>query len=246
MPRPLRKAVTGACSVSARSSTSLAACCAPAPHMIMGFLAAASSRTAASMACESTGGSGCGRFSRIDDGRGLRRHRVPAHLDGDRAGPAAGRVAKCAIDEPRCVAGRIDSPSVLDQRAQGRELVGQLVQMAASAAQKGRWDLPRETHDGRAVAHGRAQGRRGVQDAGPGNDREDSRAARRFRIAHRHVGGRLLVTRHDELDVGAMEGVEERVVCTPGTPNSVVMPLARAASTMAAPPVSCSLSKLHQ
>ena len=52
---------------------------------------------------------------------------------------------------------------------------------------------------------------RGVQDAGPGNDREDSRPARRFRIAHRHVGGRLLVTRHDELDVRAVQRIEQRI-----------------------------------
>ena len=71
-----------------------AACCAPAPHMIMGFLAAASSRTAASMACGSTGLRTAGLRRRLDDGRRLRRHRVPAHLDGDRAGSAAGRVAK--------------------------------------------------------------------------------------------------------------------------------------------------------
>ena len=92
-----------------------------------------------------------------------------------------------------------------------RGLVGELVQVTAPAAEKRRWNLARQAHDRRAVAHRRAQRRRGVQDAGPRDDREDSRPARRFGVAHRHVGGGLLVTRHDELDVRAVQRIEQRI-----------------------------------
>ena len=159
----------------------------------------------------STAGSGSGASAGSMTAGACARHRVPAHLDGDRPGAAAGRVAKRLVDEPRCVARRVDSPGVLDERSQRRGLIGELVQVSAAAPEKRRRNLARQAHDRRAVAHRRAQRRRGVQDAGSRDDREDSRPARRFRIAHRHVGGRLLVPRHDELDVRAVQRIEQRI-----------------------------------
>ena len=58
MPRPPRKAATGASSSSASARTASLACCAPLPVMIIGRAAAASSLAAAS----TSSGEGAGGF----------------------------------------------------------------------------------------------------------------------------------------------------------------------------------------
>ena len=90
-------------------------------------------------------------------------------------------------------------------------LIRELVQVTPAATDERRWNLARQTHYRRAVAHRRAQRRCGVQDAGPWYDCEHSRPTRRFGVAHCHVRGGLLVPRHDDLHVRAVQRIEQRI-----------------------------------
>ena len=213
MPRPPRKAATGASSSSASARTASLACCAPLPVMIIGRLAAASSLAAASTSSGEGAGRlrDCCRAQRLDVG--TRRHRVPRHLDRDRAGPPRQHLAERLVDDLRRVGRTLDARRPFRQRAQGGELVGQLVQMAAAAAEEGRGNLPRDAQHRRAAPVRRAQRRRGVEDAGPRHDREHARPARRARIAERHVAAGLLVTGADGADLLAalLQRVEQRI-----------------------------------
>ena len=148
---------------------------------------------------------------RLDVGAG--RHRVPRHLHRHRAWPPRQHLPERLVEDLRRVGRALDARGPFRQRAQGGELVGQLVQVATAAAEEGRRDLPRDQQHRRATPVRGAQRGRGVEDAGPRHHREHARPTRRARVAERHVAARLLVPGADRADLVAalLQRVEQRV-----------------------------------
>ncbi|UGS34754.1 hypothetical protein DSM104329_01136 [Capillimicrobium parvum] len=138
---------------------------------------------------------------------------LPRH--GERHGlrPSAAHVRERLGHHPRRLRRVVDALRPLRDRPHRRQLVGQLVQVAEPLAEVRRRHLAREAQHRGARAVGRGDRRRGVEEADARHDGADAGPARRPRVAERHVRGRLLVARRDDLQaVGrGVERVEEPV-----------------------------------
>ncbi len=151
---------------------------------------------------------------RVDErnGLGLVEH-LPGHFERHRAWSSARGLAERLGEERRRRGRVLDAPRPLGQGAQRRQLVRELVQVPAAGAEELRGHLAGQADDRGARGVGGAERRARVQHARPGDDGVDPWFAGRFRVAERHVGGRLLVTRADDAEraAGALEGVEQAV-----------------------------------
>jgi hypothetical protein len=106
---------------------------------------------------------------------------------------------------------------VLRHLPQDGRLVGELVQDPPPAAEGGGRDLADNGQYAGVAPVATGQRRAGVEETGPGHDRERRRPAGDLRRADRHVRRALLVTGHDRPDVpGVHEPVEEVVVLHAG------------------------------
>jgi hypothetical protein len=162
-------------------------------------------------------GRGRGRFG---NGGGTERldvadrgQRIPGHFDRHCARPARQHLAKRFIEDGRGVGGTLDARSPFGEGTQRCELIGQLVQMAATAAQEGRWYLTRDQQHRCTASVRGANGGGCIEDAGPGHDGEHAWSPRRARVAERHVAAGLLVPRAHGTDAVALllERVEQRI-----------------------------------
>ena len=140
-----------------------------APVMIIGRAAAATSLAAASTS-SGEGAAGLGRAAG-PSGSTKALDAIVSQAISIATGP--GRpdsiCRKASLTTSGASAGRLDARGPFGQRAQGGELIGQLVQVSAPTPQKRRRHLAGDAQDGRAAAKRRAQGGRGVEHApGPG------------------------------------------------------------------------------
>jgi len=92
---------------------------------------------------------------------------------------------------------RAREPMPLGQRAQDAALVGYLMEQPVAAPQPRARNLPGDEEDAGAAGVSRGQARKRVEHTGPGHDHADTFPSGGARIAIGHVGGRLLVPRHD-------------------------------------------------
>ena len=122
-----------------------------------------------------------------------RHHRVPAHLDRDRALPSRNHRPPGLGHRPVDVLGMLDAIGRLDERGQHCALVRHLVEVAALTPEKLGRHLPRHAHHRCVDTVGRAQRRASVQHARPRHHRIDRRPPCRLGIAERHVSRRLFV-----------------------------------------------------
>ena len=94
----------------------------------------------------------------------------------------------------------LDALGPFQQAAQGGELVGEFVQLAAAAADHHAGHLAGQAQHRRVDAPGGGECRGGVEHAGTRHDGVGGGAAGRAGIAESHVGGGLLVARVDQAE----------------------------------------------
>lgn len=158
-----------------------------------------------------------GRRNGQVDGRTLREH-VPRHLDGDRPGPTGGHLAKRLGHGRRRLGRVVDAGGPFRDGAQGRQLIGQLVQVAHSAADEVRGHLARDAHHRRARPIRGTQSRARIQHPGTRDHGKDAVPPGRLGVAEGHVRGRLLVAgvNHPEPVLGLLHGIKQPVGLHPG------------------------------
>lgn len=113
------------------------------------------------------------------------------------------------------------------QPLEDRQLVGDFVQQAETAAdQVGRY-LPADAQHRRVGRVGGGERRGGVQQARPRHHGKGAGLAGGAGIAQRHIGGGLLVPRVDDADrlAGIVERDEQRVVLHPGQREQGIDPV---------------------
>ena len=158
---------------------------------------------------------------------GFLGHHVGRHFDLDRPAPAGVQLPERLADARRRLGRMIDALGPFGQAAHQRQLVGNLVEQAESAADRGRGNLAGDRQDRRVAGIGGGKGGRGVQKARAGHDRVNAHAAARLGVAEGHVGGALLVARVDHPDRVALvvKRVEEAVELDARQPEDGVDPV---------------------
>ena len=151
------------------------------------------------------------------DGRTLREY-VPRHLEGDWPGPAGGHLAKRLGHGRRRLGRVVDTGGPFRDGAQGRQLIGQFVQVAHSAADEVRGHLARDAHHRRARPIRGTQSRARIQHPGTRDHGKDAVPPGRLGVAEGHVRGRLLVAgvNHPEPVLGLLHGIKQPVGLHPG------------------------------
>ncbi len=146
-----------------------------------------------------------------------------SHGELDGRGPAPTGPAKAGerlVDQPRYVlgAGRVLGPP--DGAAEHRELVGDLVKCAATAAEVAVGHLTDEAQHRRVARIGRGERGAGVEHARPRHHGAHPDSSGRPRVAVGHVGGGLLVAGVNDADAPVFgQGVEEPVQLHAGQPE---------------------------
>ena len=163
MPRPLRKATTGASIISASSRISSRASIAPLPTKIIGRLAARDQRRRL-LDAVAVRQRRRERIERLCDGAvGALREHVPRHFQRHRTAAARHHLLERARHRGRRQIGIFDAFGPFDEGAQRRELVRHFVQMAAALAEKFRRHLSGQAQHRLVAAERGEQRRAGVR-----------------------------------------------------------------------------------
>ena len=155
-------------------------------------------------------GAGC-RFDAVDVG--FESEHVHRRLDRDGTGHSGSELVKRGAHQRRRLRRVLDALGPLGETAQNRKLVGNLVQQPVALADCMRGELSGDGEHRRTGAPGGSQRRGGVQYPRSGDDHVGADFRARLRIAHGHVGGRLLVAGVDDADAVALvvQCVEQRI-----------------------------------
>ncbi len=136
---------------------------------------------------------------------------VPWHLQGRRPAPSGGHLLEGASHLGGGDRGILHPVCMLDEGAQGGELVGHFVQVPVALAEEVARGLAGQAQHRLVAPVGREGRGAGVEDARTRHHREGRRTACGARVTEGHVSARLLVPRSDHPHVGTMEGVEQAV-----------------------------------
>ena len=138
---------------------------------------------------------------------------VPWRLHRHRSGPAGHHAGEQVGHHRARRGGMVDALSGPGQAAQRRQLVGQLVQLAASPSDQVRHDVAGDAEDGRVAGVGGAERRARVQQPRARHHRIGAGTPGRLGIAVGHVACALFVSGMDEPERAALfvDGVVEVV-----------------------------------